>query len=500
MIANSLQQGFQSFEHYYQQPDNSQPMSRFFSSLTIHSQQHEAYIAGKMDFKAQQNNLYHIMYSNSVALTTPQKLFCEFLIGLCRFKFCLIMTLEFITFSQEKIQSSILISKTDTPLCSCEYCQINHPFWEDFHTLSYQVISSLSRLIKVTNQFENDSFWTLASAFFNNNPIYKKLAGQLVSIQYIPENETQMLSIAQTLHWGGFGGDGHIIKNITQLKPLLPHCIGYHGKESGGFNARLKTILTQQQSLKTSLIRQLSSLLPAFFNCGSEVNILDLGSGPKHLGANPIIQQLINMNCKPSLTATDMDPNSLQSLLELQSESPVLQQVRYLDLTQLKKNHLLLPQPYHIVTASLVLHQLSFQQIAESFEFLLNHIIHEGLIINCDVASSGWYQCLLVPSNETDREGYVPTYNDKHFTLPILFNEDSAKVAYPIKDLTQYFPSQQIPLYAINIYLIITLPTSDATKLKVHWDNKEYTQADRLASTHSKKFSDYLSYQSKASS
>ena len=289
-ITDSLQEGFESFETYFRQPNNTQPIDYFFSALTQHIQQEQYYFSGEISFKENQDELYNIIYNHTNKFTMKQKLFFEFLIGLCRFKFCLIMTKNFIVYSQQKIGSTSPSSIPDNLNCNNEFCQTHHSFWKEFHTLSNQVITGLSQLLKITNQFKNDSFWKLSFSFFNNYPILKKLATQLVSIQFIPKEETEMMSIAQTLHWGGFGGDGNFIKNISQLIPLLPHCIGYHGKESGGFNNRLQTILTQQKLMTATLSKKLIKLLPFLFKRNSIVNILDLGSGPKHLGANPVIK------------------------------------------------------------------------------------------------------------------------------------------------------------------------------------------------------------------
>ena len=188
-----------------------------------------------------------------------------------------------------------------------------------------------------------------------------------------------------------------------------------------------------------------------------------------------------------------MDPNSLEQLLKSQTQSQILKYVFHLDLTQIKQSDVLLSKPYNIATASLVLHQLSFEQINETFRFLLNNTVQDGLIINCDVASHRWYQCLLVPSNETDRESYVPTYNDSDFILPIIFMSDTAKVAYPLRHLTEYFPSKEIRLYAISIYLSVTLPKVEAIRLKALWEGKQYSQCDQLIKKYSEKFSADLS-------
>ena len=155
-------------------------------------------------------------------------------------------------------------------------------------------------------------------------------------MQTIPKNP-RMLGIAQALHWGGFGGSGAYLKPFMQMDPLMPHRIGYHGKETGGFNQRLQVILSQQMQMKSSLVDILPDLLTTCFPSSEKgvINILDVGSGPTYLGAKPVVDALIVLGHEVSLTASDVDEESLKSLLLEKNNSLVLKQVKYFDLSQI---------------------------------------------------------------------------------------------------------------------------------------------------------------------
>jgi hypothetical protein len=136
---------------------------------------------------------------------------------------------------------------------------------------------------------------------------------------------------------------------------------------------------------------------------------------------------------------------------------------------------------YSIVVASLVLHQLSLQQMNEALSFFTKILKPGGLIINSDVGQSGgYYQCLLVPSNETDREGNVPSYTQHSFLKTASLDGKNSKIAYPLRRLNTGFPSKKIALYTIAIYVVIELPTELVAALEKLWGSGSYEASDQI--------------------
>lgn len=487
-INSSLCSGFKLFDQYFTDKKSSIPSESriFFDKLLQHKNNIEVYFSNPDAFRDAQELMYQFIYSSDHTFSEEEKLFFEFMLGLCRFEFCLRMVIDFCEFSQTADKDLIpLFSHLSRPVCECEYCLIKNPFWKSLHALSLLVVSYTSCLIDATDNFQRIDFWMLAFDFFKKDEQQRLLAKYLVSMHFIPK-ERKILGIAQTLHWGGFGGSGAYIESYPQLVPLLEHRIGYHAKESGGFNQRLRTILLQQKAMSKSLADCIGPLLDVCFSSQSEVKMLDVGSGPSYLGAIPVVDALKKQGNHVELTASDVDPSSISALVAKQQIDDVVTEVRFLDLNLLDEvpDDCVIESYYDIVTACLVLHQLSHPQIFEALSFFVRLLKPGGLIINSDVGTESYYQCLLVPANEVDREGHVVPFKEHRFqesSFSTTRNEfATTKIAYPLRRLVENFPSEQICLYTTVIYQVIEVPCPLVLLLDGLWQKEVYDEADQL--------------------
>ncbi len=148
------------------------------------------------------------------------------MLGLCRFYLSLKLFVSFSQYLHENILETT-INVSDTEACRCSHCIEGHSFWQLLHNMAILSKTRISELIEATNNFQAVDFWENAKTFFDLFPKLKQLARYIVSMQYIPE-EKEFLGLMQILHFGGFAGSGILIRDYTQLQPLLDHRIGYH--------------------------------------------------------------------------------------------------------------------------------------------------------------------------------------------------------------------------------------------------------------------------------
>ena len=234
--------------------------------------------------------------------------------------------------------------------------------------------------------------------------------------------------------------------------------------------------------------RTLASLLPnllttCFKQHNTTIKLLDVGSGPTYLGAKPIIDKLLEQGKHIDMTVSEVDETSLFKLLQEQQNNTNISAVKFFDLSQIKTipSQFILSNQYNIVTASLVLHQLTTQQINEALKFFTNITQVGGLIINPDVGESGgFYQCLVNPSNEIDLEGYITDYTKHSFFKTAVILENKVKIAYPLRQYSHGFPSAEFALYTIEIFLIIEIDLAALPTLENLWQKGSYTEVDRL--------------------
>lgn len=474
LIHAALARGFANFRSYC--ADDMHQLSdvekNFFDKLLKHSHRLSEFLYDPEAFKQSQDDLYVYIDKHDQRIDNGQQLFFEFMIGLCRFELASMMTLEFCKFCDDAIAWPEIATKKT----------VKQDYWSHLHLVAQAMIDAMALLAEHHPDFAATGFWDNAVNYFKQNPLQQQLAKYVVSMHHIPNN-TAMLALAQTLHWGGFGGGAEFIKDIAELQPLMDHVISYHAKGEGGFNVRYAIKLRIHQMMKNAVSELLEPLLQKQFASRSVVNILDVGSGPTYLGAKPIVDLLHKQHKQVKLTATDIDPNSLQALIELQQIDVILSDVRYLDLT-LVKNIVVdesMRNQFQIVVGSLVLHQTSQQQIIEAMRFFVEVIEPGGFLVNLDVGEQGYYQCFIMPCNQTDREGFVPHYRHHQFSLSAQKTESNkVKILYPLWQSCREYPQPERALCATQIFQVLEIEADQLAQLQALWDKQDYAAANQL--------------------
>ena len=235
LIRRALDQGFDELSRvlHNSSSDLSNTKSEFYRILMIHKENIYSYFIDPELFKINQDSLYNYIYDSKYHFSEEEQLFYEFLIGLCRFEFCLEMVIRFCEHAIKNFDLKPELPESEAvTVCNCSFCTHEAKFWKPLHDKSLEVIKRMSHLATLTDTFNLISFWDMAESFFQYHQSYQTLSQFLVSMQTIPKNP-RMLGIAQALHWGGFGGSGAYLKPFMQMDPLMPHRIGYHGKETG---------------------------------------------------------------------------------------------------------------------------------------------------------------------------------------------------------------------------------------------------------------------------
>ncbi len=482
IIQDGLSEGLALFDEHCRGHEISlQKLAAFFEAFLAYQQELTGnnFLKQPDDFYTKQNRLYEEIYSPDNNFSDEIKLFLEFMLGLCRF--CLSLVLRFSQYIYEDVLK-IEAPSCDEVICQCPHCSEGNSFWQLLHNISILGKQETTELIKQTSNFEALDFWSNAETFFKTYPALKQLAKYIVSMQHIPE-EKKFLGLAQTLHFGGFAGSGVLIREYTQLKPLLDHIIGYHNKECGGFNSRLSVILAQLNASKdytNTISADLLSHYPA-----NNLTLLDVGSGPSFAGIASIIDSLYKQDKTVKLTASDVDTNSIASLKEMQKKDNRLVDVRYFDLNFVDQvpDSLVIENNFDAIMANLVLHQLGPQEILNAIKFFVRIVKPGGYILNNDVGPGSYYQSLLVPANAVDREGSVKPWSQFNFkATSVFFSENHLKIAYPKRSVAQSFPGLQQQLYMFVAYNIIVIPEDQLDELTLLWASENYSEADSLIS------------------
>jgi hypothetical protein len=474
LIHAALVHGFSSFRDYCadEMDQLSDVEKNFFDRLLKHNHQLPEFLYDPEVFKQSQDDLYRYIDQHELQIDDGQQLFFEFMIGLCRFELASMMTLEFCKFCDDAINWPEISSKKTA----------KKGYWSHLHLVAQAMIDAMALLAEHHPDFATTGFWNGAADYFAQNPLQQQLAKYVVSMHHIP-NSAAMLALAQTLHWGGFGGGAEFIKDIVELQPLMGHVISYHAKGEGGFNVRYAIKLRIHQMMKNGVSKLLEPLLQKQFASQSIINILDVGSGPTYLGAKPMVDLLHKQHKQIKLTATDMDPNSLQALIELQQSDEVLSDVRYLDLTLVKDIVVdeAMRNQFQMVVGSLVLHQTSQQQIIEAMRFFVEVIEPGGFLVSLDVGEQGYYQCFIMPCNQVDREGFVPHYRHHPFALSAQKIElNKVKILYPLWQSCREYPQPGQALCATQIFQVLEIEENKLAQLQVLWDKQDYAAADQL--------------------
>lgn len=481
LIESALSDGLSSYDNYYRDtlPDNNvhsfinafeNYQSNIFSAI---------FLENPAAFHLEQDKLYQEIYALNNNFSDQEKLFFEFILGLCRFALAIkimmafarhcVESYAFITLPQERIDQLSDDNGSD--------------FWSRLRHIALLGKQYMHALINATDNYKKIDFWDTTRGFFNRCHNLEQLAKYLASMQYVPQDK-KFIGMAQILHWGGFGGSGEFIEKYTRLQALLAHRIGYHDRESGGFNARLTIIFEQLSQLKAYAIDVGSKLLMENNAASANIKILDVGSGPEYATVSSIVTNLRAKNRNVELAVSDVDTRNLLKLKQRQSEanSPIAA-VYYFDLnfTDAIALNDVDCNKYDALTATLVLHQLDFAEQINAFRFFMNIVKPGGYILNADVGTSGYYHVLLASANLVDREGCMPPWQQHDFdkfSLPL--SDDKVKIMFPLHQLNCSFPNKDIPFYAYMAYQVLIVPKNSISELNGLWKNKHYAEAAAL--------------------
>lgn len=332
-----------------------------------------------------------------------------------------------------------------------------------------------------------EKYWQLVNQALKSNPELDALAKKLVSMRYVPE-ETEILGIAQSLHWSGWGGDGSALKEIPELNSpdFLRHVIAWHGgkaeSEIPHFTKRMGLFAAMIAKIKESESKSLAKAVKANFSDEKELNIFDAGAGTVARGsANWIARSLQDSFGKITIDVGEVDGKSLKSLVGLKGKKP---------LPDLKDNILLgnairldLNQPwdnaptdkYHVFTLSIVLHQLmdserGAKNVARVLKTATQATKQGGFIAWSDVGSQAYIQSTILPFNVADREGSVPQNIFEHISfddVKVPTHREGEiqfyKIPYRLSKLRHSTPDSVTAqegsgIYESNIFNIIEVP------------------------------------------
>lgn len=489
MIQSALRKGFALFDQHFSQSNMPQGKTSTSTFLHLFDMYQQKIINGHFinypgAFYTTETKLYQNIHSPEYsAFSDEQKLFFEFILGLCRFAISIQL---FIRFLHSLVKANILSSplvNTQHTACPCSLCAAGSSFWTYLHHISSLGNYHVQALMEQTNELQKIDFLEVADTFFEGHPSLESLAKHVVSMHFIPK-EKKFLALAQSLHWNGFGGNGTLLIKYKQLQPLLLHRVGYHTKGVASFNSLLKLAFKRIANLKAYANKTGVELLQKDHPPGKEIKIFDVGSGPNYLAASVIINELVEKGKTVSLAASEIDITSIIKLQEKQElPNNPLAKVLYFDLNDIgsisEEN---IPfDEFDAITAGSVLHHLGFNETDQAIKFFTKAIKPGGYILNPDVGSSRYYQALLVPANQIDREGYVRDWQEHNFMQTATqVSTTHSKIAYPLRNRCKNFPNDQIPLHTFTVYQVFKITTEKVQKLDSLWHQKRYEQADIL--------------------
>jgi SAM-dependent methyltransferase len=493
IIVQSIGDGLKLFDHYCLTKNTHSPsLNAYLSKFLIFTDHviRGIFLQNPVQFKIEQYELFAQIHSQGNRFADETKLFLEFMLGLCRFYLCLELFLCFSKFCdvQRGHRQSKRTTHIQLPPCHCESCQKNIIFWVKLHNLSRQSNQATTELISVIESLGSLDFWIFAKDFFNNHTNFKALAQYLMSMHYIPQDK-KMLRRAQILHWGGFGGDGHLIAHYQQLVPLSDHIIGYHNKDSGRFNPYVEVIFKEVERAKQYALETSTKILQAHYAAGDHIKILDVGSGPQSVAAKSIIDALFEAdeNRHITLTAAEVDGDSIIKLQHLAMVYSHLKEIRYLDLNCVDDipEREIIEGEFDVVIASLVLHQLASKTILNVLKFFARILKPGGYCFCTEVGKDAYYQTLLVPANVVDREGSMLAPHELTFRLiSTSLTEHKCKIAYPLLETYRSFPNPKQQLYFFSAFQVVVLPEDKIDQLDKLWQAGGYAKADDFINRH----------------
>jgi hypothetical protein len=274
--------------------ESSNPLFKFFNSFNQLQQKahcEQCYLDDPDNFYNDQQVLLRLLHDSSA--DDCLKLFGEFFIGLVRFD--LASQLQHIALT--KIGHKLPTLNNDKSLSFFQRLNsLGTMQGEIKHSLINTYVSKGSEL----------QFWEKIAIWVESNPHHKLLLTYLVSMHFIPRN-IQFVTLAQVLHWNGWGGGGQYLFEIfgDYFPALLKHCIGYISDETENrFSQIISNVVAPLLGSTTDAIFQYcDSIFPSH---DETISILDLGSGPSSKMVSPSIDRLKREGYRIEFDALDI--------------------------------------------------------------------------------------------------------------------------------------------------------------------------------------------------
>ena len=332
-------------------------------------------------------------------------------------------------------------------------------------------------------------------------------------MQYEPgqanPGRAEMMTLAQVLHWNGFGGNGEFFNELAAshkddkefgdayrlLADLSPHAIGYFNNDAKtpNFNARMSIFAAAIGEMKGHANEVNSAALLKQFGDEKDIKIYDMGSGRAQNAVATVVQNLKKARKNPSLDVSEIDGQSLVDAISSRDDTPTdetkpknpnnIDQIYYLDLNGKLEVRPDQRDKYHLTSYGVVLHQLPEAKHDDALRYAVEMTKSGGIISNPDVGEGREKQAMLIPGNLVDREGFLRNNNAKVMdfaklavdTAPSATGEAMVKIPVPLLGLEKETAKElgrNNGIYSFQSYQVIAFPKAKLAELTAEW-NKE---------------------------
>lgn len=397
-------------------------------------------------------------------VTPQQKLFLKFLIGLLRFDLAV----------QLGAVHNAHLFEDGAALLRLTHRKSSGDFLNDLHEVDDIAFETGDRIAQVYGE-KVQEFWQKSDAILNENLRIRQVAQILASLQHLPSN-TDLVTMAQCLHWLGFGGNGEFLRQFPEIAFLSRQAINYNGEgQEGHFNQRMKMFADILMPLRERTWRNLAELIKKQFPDQREIAVFDDGAGPMAALSRGLAKYLPDKELK--VTAADVSGASLKKLLEQKRDGTgvpnfSIADVRCRDISRPDTNTNM-RNSAKVYFFGNVLHQLmdglnGDEILMDAFSHAVEAVEPGGLIVVQDVGAAGYLQFPIIPANLTDVEGHVPRniydrikFND--VAVP-LNGTGKVKIAYPLAQLADASPvglKDGNGIYETNIFIVVEISSDD---------------------------------------
>jgi hypothetical protein len=438
--------------------ERSNSLHNFFSSfhqLQQKAQYEQSYLDDPDNFYNDQQELFRLLHDSSA--NDSLKLFGEFFIGLVRFDIA--SQLQHIALTEIGLKLPTLDNEKSLS------------FFQRLNSLGTMQGRIKHALIDTyVSEGTELQFWEQIATWVESNPRYKPLLTHLVSMHFIP-SEIQFVTLAQILHWNGWGGDGQYLFDIfgDYFPELLKHCIGYISDESEKrFSQIISNVVAPLLDSTTEAIFQYcDSVFPSH---DETISILDLGSGPSSKMVAPSIDRLKREGYSIKFDALD--------ICELDPTKGLDRTIYYVDANDSFADKL--PKKYNIVCVGYVLHQLV--DIQATLKQLLQLTVNGGIVLTLQIKPAVLLQFAVVPLNLVDRESFVPEFSLSDLSILPTANEP-VKLLYPLTNLNEDIPRSAHEIMGGSVwgarnFICVELPVAEYNQLLSLWESSGHDVCD----------------------